>query len=79
MLTFVQNVLILSKKGHIIQLLRKGEENMKELLSEIAQLVTDEIENVEGIEFVDDEMGDMFYIVMKDGKKVLLSLVESKL
>ena len=37
---------------------------MKELLSEIAQLVTDEIENVEGIELVDDEMGDMFYIVM---------------
>lgn len=28
---------------------------MKELLSEIAQLVTDEIENVEGIEFVDHE------------------------
>lgn len=52
---------------------------MKELLSAIAQLVTDKIENVEGIEFVDDEMGDMFYIVMKDGKKVLLSLVESKL
>ena len=52
---------------------------MKELLSAIAQLVTDEIENVEGIEFVDDEMGDMFYIAMKDGKTVLLSLVESKL
>lgn len=55
---------------------RKG---MKELLLKIGELIENEIDNVEKIEYVDERMGHMFYIFMKDGKKILLSLIDSKL
>lgn len=51
---------------------------MEELLTTIGELISTEINEVNDIEYVDKEMGYMFYIVLNDGKKVLLSLIESK-
>lgn len=51
---------------------------MEELLTTIRELISTEINKVNDIEYVDKEMGYMFYIVLNDGKKVLLSLIESK-
>ena len=52
---------------------------MEELLTKIGELIAAEIEEVESIEYTDKEMGYMFYINMADGKKVLLSLIDSEL
>ena len=52
---------------------------MEELLTKIGELIAVEIEEVESIEYPDKEMGYMFYINMADGKKVLLSLIDSEL
>ena len=51
---------------------------MEELLTTMGELISTEINKVNDIEYVDKEMGYMFYIVLNDGKKVLLSLIESK-
>ena len=51
---------------------------MEELLTTIGELISTEINKVNDIEYVDKEMVYMFYIVLNDGKKVLLSLIESK-
>ena len=51
---------------------------MEELLTTIGELISTEINKVNDIEYVDKEIGYMFYIVLNDGKKVLLSLIESK-
>ena len=51
---------------------------MEELLTKIGELISTEINKVNDLEYVDKEMGYMFYIVLNDGKKVLLSLIESK-
>lgn len=48
---------------------------MEELLVTIGELVATEIEDVESVHYVDKEMGYMFYIYLKDGRKVLLSLI----
>lgn len=55
------------------------EEDMEELLTKIGELVATEIDDVKDVEYVDKEMGYMFYITLKDGKKVLLSLIDAKL
>lgn len=52
---------------------------MKELLLKIGELIEKEIDDVQKIEYVDDEMGQMFYICMQDGQRILLSLIDSKL
>lgn len=52
---------------------------MKELLLKIGELIENEICGVEKIEYVDEQMGQMFYIYLQDGRKVLLSLIDSKL
>lgn len=52
---------------------------MEELLTKIGELVSTEIDEVDSVEYVEKEMGYMFYISLNDGKKVLLSLVDSKL
>lgn len=52
---------------------------MEELLTKIGELISVEINDVEGVDYVDREMGYMMYINMKDGKKILLSLIESGL
>ena len=52
---------------------------MEELLISIGELVSTELDDVESVQYVDKEMGYMFFIRLKDGKKVLLSLIDSKL
>lgn len=52
---------------------------MEELLTQIGELVATEIEDVKDVEYVDKEMGYMFYITLKNGKKVLLSLIDAQL
>lgn len=50
---------------------------MEELLTKIGELVSMEIDEVKDVEYLDKEMGYMFYINLEDGRKVLLSLVDS--
>ena len=52
---------------------------MENLLIKIGELVSSEIENVKGIEYVDKKLGYMFYITLNDGRKVLLSLIDSQI
>ena len=40
--------------------------------------VPEDSEEVEEIEYIDKEMGEMFYIILNNGKKVLLSLIEAE-
>ena len=51
---------------------------MEELLTKIGEFVATEIDNVKEIQYVDKEMGYMFYIVLQNGEKVLLSLIQNK-
>ena len=50
---------------------------MEELLTKIGELVSMEIDEVKDVEYLDNEMGYMFYIVLNDNRRVLLSLIES--
>ena len=52
---------------------------MEDLLTKIGELIATEIDDVDDVRYVDKEMGYMFYIYLKDGKKVLLSLIDSEL
>ena len=52
---------------------------MEQLLTKIGELVSMEIDEVENVEYLDKEMGYMFYINLEDGRKVLLSLVDSQM
>ena len=52
---------------------------MEELLTKIGELVSIEIDEVKDVEYLDKEMGYMFYINLEDGRKVLLSLVDSQM
>ena len=50
---------------------------MEELLTKIGELVSTEMEEVKDVKYVDKQMWYMFYIVLNDNRKVLLSLIES--
>ena len=52
---------------------------MEQLLVKIGELVATEIDDVEEIKYMDKEFGYMFYIILKNGKKIILSLVDSEL
>lgn len=52
---------------------------MEQLLTKIGELISMEIDEVKDIEYLDEEMGYMFYINLKDGRKILLSLIDSKM
>ena len=52
---------------------------MEQLLTKIGELVSMEIDEVKDVEYLDEEMGYMFYINLKDGRKILLSLIDSKM
>lgn len=52
---------------------------MEELLTKIGELVSMEIDEVKDVEYLDKEMGYMFYINLEDGRKVLLSLLDSQM
>ena len=50
---------------------------MEQLLTTIGEFVAAEIDDVKDVEYVDKAMGYMFYIVLKNGEKVLLSLIKN--
>ncbi|MBR4801099.1 MAG: hypothetical protein IK048_05490 [Clostridia bacterium] len=50
---------------------------MEKLLTQIGELVATEIDEVKSVEYVDKEMGFMFYITLKGGKRILLSLIDA--
>ena len=52
---------------------------MEQLLTKIGELVSMEIDEVKDVEYLDKEMGYMFYINLEDGRIVLLSLVDSQM
>lgn len=52
---------------------------MEQLLTKIGELVSMEIDEVKDVEYLDKKMGYMFYINLEDGRKVLLSLVDSQM
>lgn len=52
---------------------------MEKLLVQLKQLVATNIEDVVKVEEVNKEMGYMLYITLKDGQKILLSLIDAKL
>ncbi len=52
---------------------------MEQLLTKIGELISMEIDEVKDVEYLDEEIGYMFYINLKDGRKILLSLIDSKM
>jgi len=52
---------------------------MEQLLTKIGELISMEIDEVKDVEYLDEEMGYMFYINLNDGRKILLSLIDSKM
>lgn len=52
---------------------------MEQLLEKIGELVSMEIDDVADVKYLDRELGYMFYIILKDGNKVLLSQLDSAL
>lgn len=60
----------------MLLIVKKGD-FMEKLLTKIGELVATEISEVKDVQYVDKEMGYMFYLILNDGRKVLLSLVES--
>ena len=53
--------------------------DMEDLLVTIGELISTEINQVKDIEYVDKDMGYMFYINLQNGHKILLSLIDSNL
>lgn len=52
---------------------------MEELLVSIGELIATEIDEVKDIEYVDKELGYMFYLHLQNGQRILLSLVDSQI
>ena len=52
---------------------------MEQLLTKIGELISMEIDEVKDVEYLDEEMGYMYDINLKDGRKILLSLIDSKM
>ncbi len=54
---------------------KQGDENMENLFVEIGELIATEIDCVEEVKYLDKMLGHMMLIKMKNGEKVLLSLI----
>ena len=52
---------------------------MEELLTTIGELIATEIEKVVDVHYVSKELGYMMYLELRDGRKVLLSLIDAGL
>ena len=72
-------MLVFVQKGSYNVLINHRRNAMEELLTKIGELVSMEIDEVKDVEYLDKEMGYMFYINLEDGRKVLLSLVDSQM
>ena len=77
----IQNHKSKSKKmssfGGVFNIIKKEKVKMEELLTKIGELVATEMEEVKDVKYVDKQMVYMFYIVLNDNRRVLLSLIES--
>lgn len=67
----------MSSFGGVFNIIIKEKAKMEELLTKIGELVATEMEEVKDVKYVDKQMEYMFYIVLNDNRKVLLSLIES--
>ena len=67
----------MSSFGGVFNIIKKEKVKMEELLTKIGELVATEMEEVKDVTYVDKQMGYMFYIVLNDNRRVLLSLIES--
>lgn len=67
----------MSSFGGVFNIIKKEKVKMEELLTKIGELVSTEMEEVKDVKYVDKQMGYMFYIVLNDNRRVLLSLIES--
>ena len=67
----------MSSFGGVFNIIKKEKVKMEELLTKIGELVATEMEEVKDVKYVDKQMEYMFYIVLNDNRKVLLSLIES--
>lgn len=67
----------ISSFGGVFKIIKKEKVKMEELLTKIGELVATEMEEVKDVKYVDKQMGYMFYIVLNDNRRVLLSLIES--
>lgn len=52
---------------------------MTELLKRIGNLISDKMDDVQDVVYLDETLGAMCYIVMSDGRKLLLMLTDSGL
>ncbi len=52
---------------------------MEQLLTKIGEVIAMELDEVKDVEYLDKQMGYMFYINLTDGRKILLSLIDSKM
>lgn len=52
---------------------------MTELLKRIGNLISDKMDDVQDVVYLDEALGAMCYIVMSDGRKLLLMLTDSGL
>ena len=67
----------MSSFGGVFNIIKKEKVKMEELLTKIGELVSTEMEEVKDVKYVDKQMEYMFYIVLNDNRRVLLSLIES--
>ena len=67
----------MSSFGGVFNIIKKEKVKMEELLTKIGEHVPTEMEEVKDVKYVDKQMGYMFYIVLNDNRRVLLSLIES--
>ena len=67
----------MSSFGGVFNIIKKEKVKMEELSTKIGELVSTEMEEVKDVKYVDKQMGYMFYIVLNDNRRVLLSLIES--
>lgn len=67
----------MSSFGGVFNIIKKEKVKMEELLTKIGELVSTEMEEVKDVKYVDKQMGYMFYKVLNDNRRVLLSLIES--
>ncbi len=54
-------------------------DEIEALMARLAEFVSSQIDEVDGVTLLDKEMGSMMYIDLRSGKRVLLTLVDSKL
>lgn len=52
---------------------------MQTFLIKLGNIIKDRFDDVECVEILDERIGNMCYIVFKDGRRVLLCLIDDEL